>query len=62
MEIINTAIKDVIIFKPTVYGDDRGFFIETYRQSWMQDSGLSDGFVQDNHSASTKGVLRGKEN
>ena len=59
MEIIKTAIPDVLIFKPNVFGDDRGFFIETYRESWFLEAGITDGFVQDNHSASKKGVLRG---
>ena len=59
MEIIKTAIPDVLIFKPTVFGDDRGFFMETYRESWFHEAGMTAGFVQDNHSASEKGVLRG---
>ena len=57
MEIIKTAIPDVLIFKPKVFGDDRGFFMETYRESWSHEAGMTEGFVQDNHSASEKGVL-----
>tara|TARA_R100001143_G_scaffold63235_1_gene69091 strand:+ start:1881 stop:2429 length:549 start_codon:yes stop_codon:yes gene_type:complete len=59
VKISKTAIPDVLIFEPEVYGDARGFFMETFRQSWFADIGLDLGFVQDNHSASGKGVLRG---
>lgn len=59
MEIIKTDIPDVLIFKPKVFDDARGFFMETYRESWFQDAGIAASFVQDNHSASEKGVLRG---
>src|SRR5579863_10456333 len=50
---------DVVVIKPLVLGDDRGFFMETYRQDNFRDLGLPTDFVQDNHSRSTKGVLRG---
>ncbi len=59
MEIIKTAIPDVLILKPKVFGDERGFFMETYRQSWLSELGIESAFVQDNHSTSIKGVLRG---
>ena len=59
MEIIQTAIPDVLILKPNVFGDERGFFMETYRQSWLSELGIDTDFVQDNHSSSRKGVLRG---
>jgi dTDP-4-dehydrorhamnose 3,5-epimerase len=59
MNIIDTAIKDVKIFEPKVFGDERGFFVETFRQSQFDDLGLDVQFVQDNHSSSSKGVLRG---
>jgi dTDP-4-dehydrorhamnose 3,5-epimerase len=59
MNIIDTAIKDVKIFEPKVFGDERGFFVETFRQSHFDDLGLDVQFVQDNHSSSSKGVLRG---
>ncbi len=59
MEIISTAIPGVLIFKPEVFGDERGFFMETYRASWLAEAGLPTDFVQDNHSASARGVLRG---
>lgn len=59
MEIISTAIPDVLLFKPKVFGDERGFFMETFRQSWFDEKKINQTFVQDNHSASEKGVLRG---
>lgn len=59
MDILQTAIPDVLILKPKVFGDERGFFMETYRQSWLSELGVDSDFVQDNHSSSTKGVLRG---
>jgi dTDP-4-dehydrorhamnose 3,5-epimerase len=59
MNIVDTAIPDVKIFEPKVFGDERGFFVETFRQSHFDDLGLDLQFLQDNHSSSTKGVLRG---
>ena len=50
---------DVVVLVPTVLGDDRGFFMETYRQDNFRDFGLPTEWVQDNHSRSSKGVLRG---
>jgi dTDP-4-dehydrorhamnose 3,5-epimerase len=60
MKVINTAIPEVKIIEPTVYGDQRGFFLETYHVArYKKLLGLDADFVQDNHSRSTKGVLRG---
>jgi len=59
MKVIKTAINDVLIFEPTVFGDERGFFMETFRESEFRELGLNVQFVQDNHSLSSKGVLRG---
>jgi dTDP-4-dehydrorhamnose 3,5-epimerase len=61
MQVIKTAIPDVLIFQPNVFGDDRGFFLESYNaQKFAQATGLSHVvFVQDNHSRSAKDVLRG---
>ena len=53
------SIDDVILVKPKVYGDNRGFFMESYKKSDFVKNGIVDEFVQDNHSKSTKGVLRG---
>ena len=54
-----TELKDVILVKPKVFGDSRGFFMETYKKSEFFQHGIKTEFMQDNHSKSTKGVLRG---
>lgn len=59
MEILKTNLEDVLIIKPTVFPDSRGFFLETYNKARYQDFGIPVTFVQDNHSRSSKGVLRG---
>lgn len=60
MNAIQTDIPDVIIFEPKVFGDDRGFFFESFSQKiFAETTGLQREFVQDNHSKSSKGVLRG---
>lgn len=60
MKIIPTAIPDLLIFEPKVFGDQRGFFLESYNQLTFQAlTGLTLNFVQDNHSRSAKNVLRG---
>lgn len=59
MKMIKTSIPDLIVFEPKVFGDERGFFMETFRESFFKDLGLDTTFVQDNHSSSSKGVLRG---
>ncbi len=60
MNVIPTAIPDVIIIEPKVFGDERGFFYESFNQKVFNDAtGLDVQFVQDNHSRSSKGVLRG---
>ena len=53
------SIPDVILVKPKVFGDKRGFFMETYKKSDFFANGITVEFNQDNHSKSTKGVLRG---
>ncbi len=58
-EFIQTEIPDVILVKPKVFADDRGFFIESYKKSDFQSAGINVDFIQDNHSHSIKGVLRG---
>jgi len=55
----DTTIKGVKIIQPQVYGDARGFFMESYKKSEFNSGGISEEFVQDNHSFSSKGVLRG---
>lgn len=60
MNVIKTEIPDVLIFEPKVFGDDRGFFMESFNQQAFDNAvGRKIDFVQDNHSKSTKGVLRG---
>ena len=60
LELISSHIGgDVVVIAPTVLGDDRGFFMETYRQDNFRDLGLPTEWVQDNHSRSSRGVLRG---
>ena len=59
MEIIKTAIPDVLLFKPNVWSDERGYFYESFRQQWFDAAGIDATFVQDNQCASQKNVLRG---
>lgn len=59
MEIIPTNIPDVLLVKPRVFEDERGFFMETYHQQKMRQAGIDVEFLQDNHSRSQKGTLRG---
>lgn len=59
MRFAPTAIPDVVLIEPTVYGDERGFFMETWNDKVFGDRGLSLAFVQDNHSRSEQGTLRG---
>lgn len=54
-----TKIEDVILIEPKVFGDNRGFFMESYKKSDFEKAGITMDFYQDNHSKSTKGVLRG---
>lgn len=59
MKFIDTAIPDVKILEPTVFGDERGFFMETFRADEFAAKTGAKPFVQDNHSKSAKGILRG---
>ncbi len=60
MKVTQTTIPDVLVIEPEVFGDERGFFFESFNQkSWQRNTGLDRAFVQDNHSRSAKGVLRG---
>ncbi|SCJ87014.1 dTDP-4-dehydrorhamnose 3%2C5-epimerase [Anaerotruncus sp. 2789STDY5834896] len=56
---IETGIQGLVIVEPTVFGDDRGYFMETYNYNDFKEAGLDMVFVQDNQSKSKKGVLRG---
>jgi dTDP-4-dehydrorhamnose 3,5-epimerase len=60
MKVHTTHIPDVLILEPKIFGDDRGFFLESWNQKTLKDQlGIDEVFVQDNHSKSSKGVLRG---
>ncbi len=60
MNVIQTGIAGVTVIEPKVFGDSRGFFLETFHaERYRSEAGISEIFVQDNHSRSTKGVLRG---
>jgi dTDP-4-dehydrorhamnose 3,5-epimerase len=59
MKIISTAIEDVKIIEPTVFGDSRGFFMETFRTTTFNEFCAERTFVQENHSKSSHGILRG---
>ncbi|OON87935.1 dTDP-4-dehydrorhamnose 3,5-epimerase [Oribacterium sp. C9] len=59
IKVTKAPIEGLYVIEPTVHGDSRGYFMETYNQNDMHDAGLDMVFVQDNQSMSTKGVLRG---
>jgi dTDP-4-dehydrorhamnose 3,5-epimerase len=60
MQAVRTALPDVLVLEPKVFGDERGFFYESYsRRVFREVTGLDVDFVQDNHSRSVRGVLRG---
>jgi dTDP-4-dehydrorhamnose 3,5-epimerase len=59
MNLIPTAIPDVLLLEPRVFGDERGFFLESWNKRTFAELGITADFVQDNHSRSQKNVLRG---
>jgi dTDP-4-dehydrorhamnose 3,5-epimerase len=59
MEFERTDIPEVLVLQPRVFGDERGFFMETFRSDVFAGSGIAGPFVQDNHSGSQQGILRG---
>jgi dTDP-4-dehydrorhamnose 3,5-epimerase len=59
MELIPTPLPGAVVIEPRVFGDDRGFFLESWNEATFARAGLPTRFVQDNHSRSAKGVLRG---
>ena len=59
MKITETAIPEVLLFEPTVHGDARGYFMETFRAAFFSERGLDLEFLQDNQSRSAQGTLRG---
>ena len=59
MRLVDTRLRGPLLFEPVVHGDARGFFVESYRAGAWAEHGVADAFVQDNHSRSARGVLRG---
>jgi dTDP-4-dehydrorhamnose 3,5-epimerase len=59
MKFTPTAIPDILLIEPQVFGDERGFFMETYQQKAFAEAGITAQFVQDNQSGSRQGILRG---
>lgn len=59
MKVIRTAIEGLLILEPTIFGDDRGYFFESFRSDVLQQAGVDLNFVQDNQSYSHSGILRG---
>ena len=59
MRPIETRLEGPVLIEPKVLGDERGFFVETYRRSVFEELGIRGEFVQDNHSRSSKGIVRG---
>ncbi len=59
MKVVETSIPEVLIIEPQVLGDDRGYFLETFRAAFFSERGIDIEFVQDNQSRSARGTLRG---
>jgi len=59
MKVIETSIPDVKLIEPEMFGDERGFFMETWNEKAFREAGINAAFVQDNHSRSVKNTLRG---
>ena len=59
MKKVATSLPDLLLLEPRVFGDDRGFFLESYNQRTFAELGIRETFVQDNHSFSGKNVIRG---
>ncbi len=59
MEIAQTPIQGVLLIKPKIWGDERGYFVETWQEARYREAGIAGPFVQDNHSMSKGGILRG---
>ena len=59
MEVVQTPVAGVLLIKPRIWGDQRGYFVETWQQQRYEAAGINLPFVQDNHSMSARGILRG---
>jgi dTDP-4-dehydrorhamnose 3,5-epimerase len=59
MQTLQTKLSGPVLLAPAVHGDERGFFVETFRESALRELGIAQSFVQDNHSRSRRGIVRG---
>ncbi|MGI8749955.1 MAG: dTDP-4-dehydrorhamnose 3,5-epimerase [Thermoleophilaceae bacterium] len=59
MKVLDTQLDGPLLIEPKVHGDPRGFFVESYRENVLAELGVAERFVQDNHSRSARGVVRG---
>jgi dTDP-4-dehydrorhamnose 3,5-epimerase len=59
VNVVETQLEGPVLFEPQVFGDERGFFVESFRAEWLAERGLRTDWVQDNHSRSARGVVRG---
>ena len=59
MRRLDTELEDLVLMEPVIHGDERGFFMETFRASALSELGIDDEWLQDNHSRSRRGVVRG---
>lgn len=59
MEVMKTGLDGLLLIKPKVFGDERGYFVETWQMKRYEEVGINLPFVQDNHSKSSRGILRG---
>jgi len=59
VRVLSTALDGPVLIEPVVHGDERGFFVETYRRGVLEEAGVDLEFVQDNHSRSGRGIVRG---
>ncbi len=59
MEVVTTTIHGVLLIKPKIFGDARGYFVETWQEKRYREAGIAFSFVQDNHSHSAAGIVRG---
>jgi dTDP-4-dehydrorhamnose 3,5-epimerase len=59
MQSLNTKLAGPVLLAPAVHGDERGFFVEAFREEWLSALGIPGRFIQDNHSRSLRGIVRG---
>ena len=61
MHVTKTALEGVLLIEPRCFSDERGFFLESFQAARYREYGIADDFIQDNHSRSAEGVLRGRK-